>query len=187
MNDHGPNLGELVGFERPRDAVHIAVIPLVAAEELQPGWPVNIDEAGRAYRVPKQYGSIGVVDPFLYGVVEKGKRFWALLRPGSVTSMRHRWTSPDFPEMGVPATAEVRSASVNWLMSFADDKAISYEAMVEGAIGGEGATFGVDCHGTIAREFGADVAQLFWDHIEVVSGRKFPASHRDGTTFSCTC
>lgn len=187
MNDHGPHLGELVAFDRPRDAVHIAVIPLVAAEELHPGWMVNVDEAGYAYKVADQYRSIGVVDPFIYGVVEKGQRFWALLRPGSVTGMRHQWTSADFPEMGVPATAEARSASVNWLVSFAGDKVISYEAMVEGAISGEGATFGVDCHGTIAREFGEDVAQLFWDHMEVVTGRKFTVSHRTGTPFSCSC
>lgn len=187
MNDSSTKLGELLAFDRPRDAIHIAVIALVAAEELHPGWLVSVDDDGLAVRVTEPYRSVGVVDPFLSGVVAKGQRCWVLLRANSVTSMRHQWTSPDFPEAGPPATAEERSAAVNWLVNFASDKQIAYDEMVEGAVSGAGAVFGVDCHGAINAEFGDETADLFWGHMETVTGSKFPPAHRRGTFFSCTC
>lgn len=187
MNESQPTLGQLVEFDRPRDAVHVAIIPLVAAEELHPGWMVGADKEGYAFKVDQRHESIGVVDPFLYGVVPKGKRCWVLLTPDTVTGMRHQWTTADFPEEGPPSTREMRAAATAWLMKFADDKNIRYDDMVAGAVSGEGATFGVDCHGSLAQEFGEGLAQQFWEHLEVVTGRRFPAAHRSGTHFSCTC
>lgn len=100
-------LGQLIGegVERHRDAVHIAVAPVVAGESLRPGERVSFDSNGEA--VGDEAFSIGIVDPFLADrVVVKGQRFWLYLYPGSITSLRHDWTHPAFRDGGeVPAAS----------------------------------------------------------------------------------
>ena len=88
-----PNLGEAPAEDARRDAVHVAVAPVVAAHRLSPGQHVGLGEDGRASAdaVP-----VGVVDPFLRSPVEEGRRFWLFLYPNTVTSLRHVWTHPAF-------------------------------------------------------------------------------------------
>ena len=86
-----PNLGAPPGEHAKRDAVHIAVAPVVAGEPLQPGQHVGLLEDGRAYASAKP---IGIVDPFSTDAVVAGLRFWLFLYPGTVTSLRHDWTHP---------------------------------------------------------------------------------------------
>jgi hypothetical protein len=80
-----PNVGHLVepggGL---RDAIHIAVIGIVAGETLQPGEHVFLEiENGRqiAYPGPTTDNAIGIVDPFLEDLVYSGKEFWLFLYP----------------------------------------------------------------------------------------------------------
>jgi hypothetical protein len=94
-NHTHPKLGELIEGEPNRDAIHIAVAPVVAGERLDPGEHVCLTPSGVA--VLAQGKSIGVVDPFLRAFVGKGDRFWLFLTPGSVTGLRHEWDHPDFP------------------------------------------------------------------------------------------
>lgn len=75
-------LGQLVTGEAHRDAIHVAVIPMTAVCVLRPG----------------QHLQNGVVDPFLAAPVQPGERFFLLLYPNTVTSLRHAWVSPAFPE-----------------------------------------------------------------------------------------
>lgn len=90
---HEPKLGYLITDEQERDAVHIAIAPVTAGQRLECGDRVTI-ENGLAYL---SHDSIGIVDPFLEDPVNEGERFWLCLYPGSVTSLRHSWTSPAFP------------------------------------------------------------------------------------------
>jgi hypothetical protein len=94
-----PNLGATPGEDARRDAVHVAVAPMVAAERLLPGQHVGLLEDGRA-GVAEEL--IGIVDPFLTEAVRPGQRFWLFLYPETITSLRHVWTHPAFT-VKVPA------------------------------------------------------------------------------------
>lgn len=108
MSDRTPStdaletLGMIHFKKEHRDAIHLAVDPVMAACVLQPGQRIGIRK-GIAY----PYGTLvdgheirpqGIVDPFLPGPVPEGKSFWFIMMPRMVTSLRHVWTHPDFPE-----------------------------------------------------------------------------------------
>ena len=86
-----------------RDAIHLAVEPVnCGTVPLVPGERIGIVD-GTAYpagtndktgKVPYH----GIVDPFLSAAVKPGERFWFVMRPRLVQSLRHVWEHPDFPK-----------------------------------------------------------------------------------------
>jgi hypothetical protein len=96
MND-GPQPGRIIeDGERRRDAIHIALAPVTAAQRLTPGEHVGLIEAGNVELVGPCDDNIGIVDPFLVEDVEPGQRFWLFLYPNTITGLRHVWTHPAF-------------------------------------------------------------------------------------------
>jgi hypothetical protein len=91
------NIGQIIEVPRERDAIHVAVAPVVANGPLLPGEAISLLEDGSASVNPP---FIGVVDPFLTRRVQAGERFWMFLRPGTITSLRHEWSHPNFPVGG---------------------------------------------------------------------------------------
>lgn len=79
-----------------RDAIHLAVEPVEAEEDLLPGEHINVHN-GKAYRAMPGKG-FGIVDPFLLKPVKLGERFWFIMYPRQVRSLRHVWEHPAFPE-----------------------------------------------------------------------------------------
>lgn len=176
-----PNLGHEPPRNQQRDAVHVAVLPLVAGEPLGRGQPVGIkDGLAFASATPK----VGIVDPFLAGgggydgdvAVYEGCRFWLLLYPRTITSLRHEWSHPAFPLPEGDA-----QASEAWLRKHAEMYSIEYEELMAGAISGNGACFGDDDGPSWASR------AEFWHHVGVVVGRHFSPAHIENTSFHCSC
>ena len=95
--EQGPRLVQLIeDGDRRRDAIHVAVAPVTAAEWLAPGQHVGLIQQGNVELVGPCDRNLGVVDPFLTRDVEPGQRFWLFLYPGTITGLRHVWTHPAF-------------------------------------------------------------------------------------------
>jgi len=84
--------------ENRRDAIHIPVVPVIAAEPLQPGQHVGFVIKGErkivAARDPAD--CIGIIDPFLKEPVLGGSRVFLFVYPNTITSLRHVWSHPSF-------------------------------------------------------------------------------------------
>jgi hypothetical protein len=176
-------IGYPVEFARPRDAVHIAVIPVQAADPLEPGWKVEIDEAGWAFKATALGKAVGVVDPYLDHAAEKGQRLWLFLYPGSIKGVRHEWSHPTFP-LAVETGGLTPTKAREWLEAHAADFSTSYDSLVAGAADGS------VCYGTDDGREWANIpghVELFWVMMEAATGARFTSQHKDGTYFSCSC
>lgn len=174
-------LGKIIGDAEKRDAVHIAVEPMTALRSLRPGEHVKPDGD------PGDPGAdtVGIVDPYLPAgtIVAKGQRFWCLLYPRQIKSLRHVWTHPAFPDeavVGTPATFS-KSASERWLREFSEERDISLDRIMGAAISDDNhdeylIIRGEDASGSIPSEL--------WDHIENVTGKSI---RNRPTYFSCSC
>ena len=104
MSNHQDlKLGQLIppGANVVRDAIHIAVAPVVAGEKLKPGAIVHLSKDGIAFNYGKNAPDVspGIVDPFLDCLyVHKGERFWLYLFPNTITGLTHTWSHPAFPD-----------------------------------------------------------------------------------------
>lgn len=168
-------LGSIIKDEQQRDAIHIAVAPIQAAEKLSPGQHVAVvgNEAWASAGTP-----VGVVDPYLKADVKKGQSFWLFLYPGSIRSLRHEWTHPAF------GADEGKAESEQWLRAFADrlfsyepEYGSRFEVLINNA---EQGGFGTDI------EYGDDCQpnEEFWTHFERYTGRKVVGRPEH---FRCAC
>jgi hypothetical protein len=112
-------LGTIHTREEKRDAIHLAVEPVTAGVSLRPGEDVKL-EGGQAVRAASPLDGLGIVDPFLREDVNQGERFWLVVYPRQIRSLRHAWTHPAFPdEAGTEATKPPsREGSEAWLRDF---------------------------------------------------------------------
>ena len=187
MSDTQAKIGKLVTADEGRDAIHIAVVPLIAAEDLEPGtrvrtsnWHWDTPPVVKGYATDGDAAD-GIVDPFLTETVKEGERFWLFLLPNTITGLRHDWSHPSFPtDKPKGADAEV---SEKWLRDYADRYRADYDRMIEGSVSRQGYCFGDDDGPPSYTSAGAE----FWHHIEVVTGRKFSDEHRENTPFRCAC
>ena len=179
-----------------RDAVHVAVFSATAREgTLFPGQHVaivSLSEQDAIVSATAEHQTVGIVDPFLRAPVHPGQRFWVYLYPRTITALSHRWSHPAFEatdSVYVPPSDKLKSEE--WLRDFVSrTDCPSYEEVMglaahfaqTGDADGYGGTEyllvrGSDAHGDIPPEF--------WDHAEVVLGRKIPGERP--AYFSCSC
>lgn len=178
-------LGELIQSTsevNQRDAVHIAVVPVIAHKQLRPAEAVGVTADGT---MTSSSTTVGIVDPFLVKNVEQGQTFWLFLFQGSVTTLRHEWTHSAFPasiSIKPPATDD----SIAWLKEYA--------SQVNHYLGPEDAyrTLMEDLHSKYVTYHGTDMhgrgdlidEVTLKHHAEIVLGYKIDFGEFD---FSCTC
>lgn len=181
-------LGSIITANEKRDAIHLAVEPAIAAQLLRGGEHVGFVDGG----VGKCANPVGIVDPFLTVRVMKGERFWLVVYPRQITSLRHVWTHPAFPESEVesaPASTDPCDVSRLWIENFAASFPIGYAMLMQSAAdwvrskesGGWGEYLVL---GGLLE--GETVPDEFWTHYEIVSGKTVAEDLR-GSFFSCSC
>jgi len=181
-------LGTIIGEGEKRDAIHLAVEPTVAAEKLYPGQDVGVDGT--------RANPVGIVDPFLKSPVMPGDRFWLVVYPRQINSLRHVWTHPAFPdEVLLPSRVYTKSESENYLRNFAADADVpSFEAMIAAASGEDVSKLPRHAHLSVEIDSEAltfigttasgEIPPEFWDHLEVYTGKRIT---KRPTYFSCSC
>jgi hypothetical protein len=85
-------LGMIHTKEEKRDAIHLAVIQVTAGANHSPGAPISSIDGISFY----DRNGLGIVDPFLEKNVREGERFWMIIKPRLITSLRHVWEHPAF-------------------------------------------------------------------------------------------
>lgn len=197
-------LGYKHQYKENRDAIHLAVEQVEAGVKLKPGDHIGLRD-GKA--VKKGVKHLGIVDPFINDVIEKGDKFWLVLYPRMITSLRHVWSHPDFddtPEVAAikvdPAKPTPKEVAYQWIVDYA--ASLGYE---EDYYDGE---YHVTAEELI--EYGKDFANEqargrwpdylvkggllegvytkdeFWDNLSIYLDQEIHEDHR-GNFFSCSC
>ena len=87
-----------------RDAIHLAVEPVVAGQTLHAGMEVGRMADG-TFGYSNITKTLGIVDPFIRNVVQIGQKFLLVIYPRQITTLRHVWEHPEFgPDVVNPAT-----------------------------------------------------------------------------------
>lgn len=187
-------LGQLVDASQKRDAIHIAIAPVVATERLFPSQDIgfvedgNVEKVGACKEKPSKW--LGIVDPFLKGPVFPDERFLMFLYPNTITSLRHDWTHPAFAQSEAAAPVAValdaKAESMKWLKGFAEHLDITYNALMEAAneyleTGDRTVQHGSEWW----RDQFSGHEEEFWNHFEIVTGKK--VEERTASIFCCSC
>ena len=173
-------LGSLLEHLQPRDAIHVAVISMIADEPLEPGQEVGIVGERRAGMHAQKI--VGIVDPFLRSHVPKECIFWMFLIPGTVTGIRHHWSHPDFDDIDVPKLDE-KERSEAWLRDKAVVLGVKYYDLVSEDSALENDDY-INNGKHICDEWD-EIKEEFWRHRKIVTGRDVPEHKRGGFTCSC--
>ena len=191
-------LGQLANENSQRDAIHIAIAPVVAATNLKPGAHVGLDNNGEATGTTDF--PIGIVDPFLSHKVLRGETFYLLLYQNTVTGMRHHWSHPSFEDNKIVESSfeYTKEESEKWLRAFINDSECpTYDEVLAAATGGELSIMSPEYYDTAyendgeylhfsGRDAHGNIPPEFWDHIENVTGIKIPKNKR-ASYWSCSC
>lgn len=200
-------LGTIIDEGAGRDAIHLAVEPVIASERLLAGQDVYLLPDGMAAKGKEN--AVGIVDPFLKESVKPGEKFWLVVYPRQITSLRHVWTHPAFDEAPAPEITEadkelarhvaerLTNSGERWLRNFcANGDCPDYETLMDAIRNGEsisavdeyGDGFSIRINDESIYVGGSDahgtIPPEFWDHIESVTGKK---QELRPTYFSCSC
>lgn len=182
--ENKPNIGKVLAAEEvSKDAIHVAVAPVIAAIDLYPAQHIGLNIDGQAGVVQTP---IGIVDPFLKNKVFKGESFYMFLYPNTITSLRHVWIHPAFDkQVSTPKELTPVQLSEKWIRDYAESDCdrLSYEELMDAArdYAERGEYL---CQGDRFESMG--VCDEFWDHYEIVTGKAVPENDRGGI-FTCSC
>ena len=213
MSDNRPvatdalaSLGTTNLGEAGRDAIHLAVEPVTSDEIVFPGQHIGILPNGKACYKAKTH--IGIVDPFVTGPIYPGIKFWLIVYPRTITSLRHVWSHPSFPEEVKEVIVEkvvekiVEIEPTKAALSYDETQAIEYlSEYISGDDWGKDynetmedrvRNFAKRCLDSEGDEYltlyGDDyygtIPSEFWDHVYALTGRRLT---NVPTYFACSC
>jgi hypothetical protein len=94
MEPKANSIGMILDENAARDAIHVAIAPVIAAHDIEPGTHVGVcDCMASPVHLPK----IGILDPYIGRTIKAGERVWLLLQPGTVNKLRHTWEHQSLP------------------------------------------------------------------------------------------
>jgi len=171
----GPQLGTPPGPGEQRDAIHIAVAPVIAHKRLLPGERVGIAADGKT---STSNDVIGIVDPFNPHGAGEGSPFWLLLFPNTVYGMRHHWLHESFQS---EASDDVTKARETVEMIAATCGKTFDEVMEAARLYAEHGDYEFD-----NSESYKDVDwEPFWPAYKVLTGKDAP--EYGGAPYTCSC
>lgn len=182
-------LGTIIDETAGRDAIHLAVEPVMAGEKLYPGSHVRMKD-GKAEAGGE---TVGIVDPFLKGPVYEGQWFWFVIYPRAITSLRHVWSHPAFADVSaapVEPAIDTKSDSEKWMRAWAvKHMSDDYYSDDYGAKRSEESAYasaleaGEDNHVGPYEDARDHIDSEWWDYWEAITGKK---GNREDW-FSCGC
>ena len=178
-------VGRLIEAGQGRDAIHIAVAPVIAVERLSPGQPIGFVKEGDTENVGANCVHLGIVDPFLKAPVFLGDRFFMFLFPNTITSLRHEWVHPAFGEDS-RVTPEYDSNA--FIAAIAKQCGVTYDRLI--AIATNFALSGDYTYDNSETYKDVDWAKWpeFWKHFErLVPEVKVEDSDKESCPFTCSC
>ena len=202
-------LGKIHEYTEYRDAIHLGVEPVEAGEKLLAGEHIGI-QGGKAFRANNPNNIIkpvGIVDPFLIKPVSKGQRFWLVVYPREITSLRHVWEHPDFPQSGETLPEPTAEGMRKAHMLVGDDLGQAYKLLENWVVNQNNIIHDYDYASKITFEElmermsdwaqgeedswhngemfeGAHISEEMWDAWETITNNK--AKYRE-SWFSCSC
>jgi len=186
MSDTQFKIGTLLSEHQTRDAIHIAVAPVVATESLSPGQSIVVAD-GNAKATSDAERGVGIVDPFLRSKVSAGSRFFIFLYPNTITGLRHQWEHPAFEQE--PQKDDLLLAAER----VAHTCGKTYDALIDDMRSynwsADGSTFGGDYildNSERYKDVPSDDWQKCWQHFERVTGEKVHDKYRSAP-YTCSC
>lgn len=203
------NLGKFLAQWPHRDATHVAVAPVCAGEGEVVRRGDFIRLAAGSERVvvkcdPKD--AHGIADPFLTEPwPEQDCRqptFWMWLLPGTITSLRHEWTHPAFPNSDDFSSSKPQTCSPEeserWLREFAKHADCpDFDTLIAAATGQHVARVDEEYHPQAYENDGeylyfggraahGNIPPEFWSHVENYTGVKIEFDKK-ASVFTCSC
>lgn len=223
--DATANLGQIHTQTHQLDAVHVAVFQGTISEdgnhsyELQAGSHVKLDLNGYLIPASGKSDSIGIIDPFIVDQYETpfdsfqgGEKVYVLLWPGAITSLRHVWSLPGFPDLPVETSVQEHIQSLKLeedskvlecikttvnntttdveeafkrVSEFAETIGLSYKKLMEHA----SIKTTDDDHYYVgdAECEGMSIYSKFWEDYNLLTASKYNPDKWGGNFISCSC
>jgi hypothetical protein len=184
-----PNIGQLTTPNANRDAIHVAIIPVISDEVLSAGAHVGVvSMSSMGVKVSRNAKTkIGIIDPFLKELyTSKNSACWLFLYPKTVTNLRHDWSHPDLDKENFVNKSTQKEISQNWLWDYArrhdnyNSPRVAYETLIDNAYNGDIVYQGHDLHSIDE----LDSAEELMFHLSVVLGKKVTL---DDFNYGCSC
>ena len=172
---------------------------------MEPGQPINFVEGSKlSVEVVPLEDSIGIVDPFLSAEVNTGERFWLVVHPRQITSLRHVWTHPAFDDEEEDTSVKKSSLedriefkkeldgtnhAIRWIKDYADGLGLDYDELMDAAadwVATHDGKWGGEYLNRGALLDGEYTSAEFWIHYQKATGEIVDADAQ-GNFFTCSC